>query len=59
MITESQRTAYAKRLNQLGTTNPTDVDAVLDFLYTLATCAIEYKDYIDHEKSKRIKQIKQ
>lgn len=54
MITESQRTAYAKRLNQLGTTNPTDVDAVLDFLYTLATCAIEYKDYKENEKSKRL-----
>ena len=54
MIAESQRTAYAKRLNQLGTTNPTDVDAVLDFLYTLATCVIEYEDYKDNEKTKRL-----
>ena len=53
MITESQRAAYAKRLNQLGLSNPTDVDAVLDFLYTIATCAIEYEDNKRYESNKR------
>ena len=52
MYTEAQRTAYIKRLNQLGITTPTDADAVLDFLYTLATCAIEYHDNKQYEKEK-------
>jgi hypothetical protein len=54
MITERQREAYAKLLGQLGEIASTDTDAVLDALYTLATCAIEYKDYKDNEKSKRL-----
>ena len=53
MYNERQRTAYAKRLNQLGVTNPTDVDAVLDFIYTLATCAIDYIDAKKYEKEKK------
>ena len=53
MYNERQRTAYAKRLNQLGIMNPTDVEAVLDFIYTLATCAIEYEDEKAYEKEKR------
>ena len=44
MITECQRTAYSEKLKQLGITNSADIDAVLDFLYTIATCAIEYED---------------
>lgn len=44
MIIEGLKEAYAKRLYQLGITEPTDVDAVLDVLYTIATCAIEYED---------------
>lgn len=54
MITDGQRAAYAKRLNQLGITEPTDIDAVLDFLYTIATCAIENEDNKKYEKEKRI-----
>ena len=53
MLTERQRMAYAKRLYQLGITNPTEIDAVLDFLYTIATCAIEYEDKKAYEKRKR------
>lgn len=53
MFTERQRTAFTKRLNQLGITNPADVEAVLDFIYTLATCAIEYEDEKVYEKEKR------
>lgn len=53
MITDSQRTAYEKQLRQLGMTNPTDNAAVLDFLYTIATCAVEYQDYKEHEENKR------
>ena len=55
MYSESQKAAYAKRLNQLGINNPTDVDAVLDFIYTLATCAIDYIDNKKYEKEKRKK----
>lgn len=54
MYTERQKTAYAERLKQLGITNPADVDAVLDFLYTIATCAIEYEDDKKYEKESRI-----
>ncbi len=53
MFTERQRTVFTKRLNQLGITNPADVEAVLDFIYTLATCAIEYEDDKAYEKEKR------
>ena len=53
MFTERQRTVFTKRLNQLGITNPADVEAVLDFIYTLATCAIEYEDEKAYEKEKR------
>ena len=53
MFSESQRTAYTKRLNQLGIINPADVEAVLDFIYTLATCAIDYEDEKAYEKEKR------
>lgn len=53
MVTERQRTVFTKRLNQLGITNPADVEAVLDFIYTLATCAIEYEDEKAYEKEKR------
>ena len=53
MYNERQRAAYAKRLSQLGMTNPTEVDAVLDFVYTLATCAIDYVDNKLDEKEKR------
>ena len=52
MFTENQRIAYTKRLNQLGIINPTDVEAVLEFIYTLATCAIEYEDEKAYEKEK-------
>lgn len=54
MYTERQKTAYAERLNQLGITNPADIDAVLDILYTIATCAIEYEDEKRYEKESRI-----
>ena len=50
MYNERQRAAYAKWLSQLGMTNPTEVDAVLDFVYTLATCAIDYVDNTLYEK---------
>lgn len=53
MYNERQRAAYAKWLSQLGMTNPTEVDAVLDFVYTLATCAIDYVDNKLYEKEKR------
>ena len=53
MYNERQRAEYAKRLGLLGMTNPTEVDAVLDFVYTLATCAIEYVDNKLYEKEKR------
>lgn len=53
MYTERQKVAYTKRLNQLGITNPTDVEVILDFIYTLATCAINYIDEKTYEKEKR------
>ena len=53
MYSESQRAAYTKRLNRLGMNNPAEVNAVLDFVYTLATCAVEYNDEKANEKNKR------
>ncbi len=53
MYTERQKTAYAERLKQLGITSPADIDAVLDFLYTIATCAIEYEDDKRYETESR------
>ena len=55
MITESQRAAYEKQLRQLGITNPTDNAAVIDFLYTIATCAVEYQDFKEYENKQRDK----
>lgn len=52
MITERQREAYAKLLGQLGKTASTDTDAVLDALYTLATCGLQYIEK-QYEKGKR------
>lgn len=53
MITECQRKAYSEKLKQLGITNSADIDAVLDFLYTIASCAIEYEDGKKYEKDTR------
>lgn len=53
MITERQREAYAKLLGQLGETASTDTDAVLDALYTLATCGLQYIENKQYEKDKR------
>lgn len=53
MITERQREAYAKLLGQLGNTPSTDADAVLDALYTLATCGLQYIENKEYEKNKR------
>ena len=53
MITERQREAYAKLLGQLGETAPTDTDAVLDVLYTLATCGLQNIENKHYEENKR------
>lgn len=53
MYTERQKTACAEWLNQLGIKSPADIDAFLDFLYTIATCAIEYEDDKRYEKESR------
>ena len=53
MITERQREAYAKLLGQLRGTASTDSDAVLDALYTLATCGLQYIENKHYEESKR------
>ena len=55
MITERQREAYAKLLGQLGETASTDTDAVLDALYTLATCGLQYIENKQYEKSNKNK----
>jgi len=53
MITERQRAAYAELLGQLGEMSSTDTDAVINALYTLATCGLQYVEYKQYEKSKR------
>ena len=53
MITERQRAAYAELLRQLGDSSLTDTDAVIDALYTLATCGLQYIEYKHYEKDKR------
>lgn len=53
MITERQREAYAELLGQLGETSSTDTDAVLDALYTLATCGLQYIENKHYEENKR------
>ncbi|MCQ2163600.1 MAG: hypothetical protein MJZ04_00315 [Bacteroidales bacterium] len=47
MYNENEKASYLKQLAQMGVANPSDADALLDFIYALSTIVIDTIDKTD------------